>query len=49
MVPQLNLSASELKSYCDEGYLLLPGIVGEADAAKLAAEVHDIMAKIGLH
>src|SRR5207237_166267 len=48
MVPQLNFSAGELKFYSDEGYLLLPGLLAEADAAKLAAEVLDIVAKTGL-
>lgn len=48
IVPPLHLSPNEVKFYREEGYLLLPGLVGESEAGTLKNEVMDIMAAIGL-
>lgn len=47
-VPPLTLTENEIRFYKEEGYLLLPGLLSEADAAALRREVRDIMDQIGL-
>jgi 2-oxoglutarate-dependent dioxygenase len=42
------LSEEELKTYQEQGYLLLPGLISREDAAQLRREVLEIMQIIGL-
>jgi 2-oxoglutarate-dependent dioxygenase len=43
----ITLDPNEVRFYNNEGYLLLPGLVSESDAAALRAEVLDIYAEQG--
>src|SRR5262245_28973130 len=43
-----SLTDREARFYRDEGYLVIPGLVGAEDAAGLKAEVEEIMGLIGL-
>src|SRR3954470_13532134 len=46
-IPPLKLTDGELKFYHSEGYLQIPGVMSEADAADLHAEVMELMDSIG--
>jgi 2-oxoglutarate-dependent dioxygenase len=46
-VPELKLAEGEIKFYQEEGYLLLPGLISEAQATALRADVMQIMQAIG--
>jgi 2-oxoglutarate-dependent dioxygenase len=47
-VNPVRFSCGEVRFYREEGYLFIPGLIGESDAEALRAEVMDIMDKIGL-
>lgn len=47
-VAALTLDANEIKFYKEEGYLYLPGLVGEADAAMMRGQVIDTMLALGM-
>jgi 2-oxoglutarate-dependent dioxygenase len=48
VLPETKLSDKQITSYKEEGYVLLPGLISTDEAARLRAEVMDIMNKIGL-
>ena len=48
IVKPIRLSAGEVRFYREEGYLLIPGLITEEDAAALRDEVMGIMDRIGL-
>lgn len=45
---QLELAEGELRFYREEGYLLLPGLLEEAEAAELRAEVLGVIEAVGM-
>jgi len=48
MIKETQLSAQQITSYKEEGYVLLRGLISPDEAARLRREVMDIMDKIGL-
>lgn len=48
MLKVKHLNEKEINSYLDEGYLIIPGIIGEDDSKRLYTEVMNLMEIVGL-